>query len=154
MTPVHIPGQKCANWIAAPKQESTACPLNTVAAAPNLSSKPQPTAYILRDISLSLSEDSIQTFHPFPWSISCQTLLKMADVFLSTTMYSMDGDILGNTDDNPMRYIHGITPFEPIGLAEFLEGKTNGFFGEVVLPPEKAYGQALLQKKIPSLCSH
>ena len=63
------------------------------------------------------------------------------------TMYSMDGDILGNTDDNPMRYIHGVTPFEPIGLAEFLEGKTNGFFGEVTLPPEKAYGEALASKE-------
>ena len=63
------------------------------------------------------------------------------------TMFSMDGDVLGNTDDTPMRYIHGVTPFEPIGLAEFLEGKVNGFFGEVVLPPEKAYGEALASKE-------
>ena len=63
------------------------------------------------------------------------------------TMYSMDGDVLGNTDDQPMRYIHGVTPFEPIGLAEFLDGKINGFFGEVVLPPEKAYGEALASKE-------
>ena len=48
-----------------------------------------------------------------------------------------------NTDDNPIRYIHGVTPFEPIGLAEFLEAKQI-FFGEVVLPQ---YGQALASKE-------
>jgi FKBP-type peptidyl-prolyl cis-trans isomerase SlyD len=63
------------------------------------------------------------------------------------TMYAMDGDILGSTEDAPMSYIHGVTPFEPIGLAEFLEGKIDGFFGEVVLPPEKAYGEALASKE-------
>ena len=63
------------------------------------------------------------------------------------TMYSMDGDELGNTADEPMTYIHGKTPFDPIGLAEFLEGKENGFHGEVVLPPEKAYGEALASEE-------
>ena len=47
-------------------------------------------------------------------------LLKMENLSLFISpMFSMDGDVLGNTDDQPMRYIHGVTPFEPIGLAEF-----------------------------------
>ena len=60
-------------------------------------------------------------------------------------MYSMQGDCLGSSEGQaPLSYVHGVDPIEPPGLAEHLEGKANGYQGEVILPPEKAYGQNLL----------
>ena len=60
-------------------------------------------------------------------------------------MFSMQGDCLGSSDGQaPLSYVHGVEPIEPPGLAEHLEGKADGYKGEVILPPEKAYGQNLL----------
>lgn len=68
-------------------------------------------------------------------------------VSIQFIMYSMDGDILGNTEDVPFKFLHGITPFDPPGLSDFLDGKEIGFSGEVILPPEKAYGEKMLSEQ-------
>ncbi len=60
-------------------------------------------------------------------------------------MFSMQGDCLGSSEgQQPLAYTHGVDPIDPPGLAEHLEGKPDGYEGEVVLPPEKAYGENLL----------
>ena len=58
-------------------------------------------------------------------------------------MYSTSGDLLGETGETPLSYVHGQMQTEPVGLGEYLEGKAEGFSGRVTLPPEKAFGEPL-----------
>ena len=66
-------------------------------------------------------------------------------VAIQFKMFSMEGDLLASTEgQGPLRYIHGEMAIEPPGLMEYLEGKERGHVGDFVLPPEKAYGEAML----------
>ena len=74
-----------------------------------------------------------------------ETITNGKRVTFHFTMFSMQGDVLGSSQgQEPLSYIHGVDPIEPPGLAEHLEGKPYDYKGEVVLPPEKAYGEAML----------
>ncbi|MBM75380.1 MAG: hypothetical protein CMK59_08255 [Proteobacteria bacterium] len=66
-------------------------------------------------------------------------------VSLHFKMRSLEGDLLASTEgQGPLKYIHGEMEIDPPGLMEYLEGKPRGHVGTFVLPPEKAYGEALL----------
>ena len=66
-------------------------------------------------------------------------------VSLHFKMRSLEGDLLASTEGQaPLRYIHGEMEIDPPGLMEYLEGKSRGHVGTFMLPPEKAYGEALL----------
>ena len=56
-------------------------------------------------------------------------------------MYAPDGTLIGDTENDPMRYIHGIMSTDPPELADFLAGKEQGYQGHVII--EKAFGEAL-----------
>ena len=56
-------------------------------------------------------------------------------------MYSPEGDILADTEENPACYIHGMMQTDPEGLGQFLEGKEAGFMGSMTI--EKAFGPAM-----------
>jgi FKBP-type peptidyl-prolyl cis-trans isomerase SlyD len=56
-------------------------------------------------------------------------------------MYSPEGDILADTENNPTCYIHGMMQTDPEGLGQFLEGKEEGFSGSMTI--EKAFGSAM-----------
>ena len=65
-------------------------------------------------------------------------------VSLHFQLYSEDGQQLGGTEEEPLRYIHGMMPLDPPGLQQYLEGKSAGHEGEVILPPALAYGEKML----------
>ena len=56
-------------------------------------------------------------------------------------MYSPEGDLLADTENNPACYIHGMMKTEPEKLSLFLEGKEEGFIGSTTLV--EAFGPAL-----------
>ena len=56
-------------------------------------------------------------------------------------MFTPDGSLVADTEDNPMSYIHGIMSTEPPGLGDFLEGKKEGYQDRFII--EKAFGPSL-----------
>ena len=57
-------------------------------------------------------------------------------------LYTEDNTLIASSRDaQPYVYVHGIMETEPPGLGERLVGKPVGFEGDIVLPPEEAYGK-------------